>query len=362
MFKIFYIFSQSLFLAVALILCLATVRQVEAREVSDSVRMPQKRGVVLYPSDLISVGESEWVSRLRDAGINLLGIHADTVFEPLSQLEKYVKSPQGSNLLRLCAENGIEVEYELHVLQSLLPRDLFETHPEYFRMDTEGKRSQKYNICFTSEGAYRVIEQELKKVTEWLKPTTGRYFFWTDDVTDGFCHCPECEEYSASEQSLIYENRLLKMLRDQFGPKVTLAHLAYNQTLPPPIKVKPIKGIFLEYAPIGRDYSKPLSEKHQASLEENLKIFPACSAHVLEYWLDVSMFSGWKIQQLQPLPWDEANCRRDILFYEGKGIDSITTFAAWINQDFLKKYGREETWKILSEYGSIFEGKTDLPE
>ena len=160
---------------------------------------------------------------------------------------------------------------ELHVLQSLLPRDLFETHPEYFRMDTEGKRSQKYNICFTSEGAYRVIERELKKVTEWLKPTTGRYFFWTDDVTDGFCHCPECEEYSASEQSLIYENRLLKMLRDQFGPKVTLAHLAYNQTLPPPIKVKPIEGIFLEYAPIGRDYSKPLSEKHQASLEENLK-------------------------------------------------------------------------------------------
>jgi len=50
------------------------------------------------------------------------------------------------------------VEYECHVLKEMLPRFLFDTHPEYFRLDAKGTRTNDLNICFflrRGMGGYR---------------------------------------------------------------------------------------------------------------------------------------------------------------------------------------------------------------
>jgi hypothetical protein len=323
---------------------------------NSKVESVSKRGVVVYPSDLMSLGAEEWISMLKEADLNLVGIHTDTRLEPLHHLKDYLESVNGKKFIAACEEADIDIEFELHILQDVLPRDLFEKHPEYFRMDKEGNRQQKYNMCFSSEGAFQEIEKSVIAITQWLKPTTNRYYFWTDDVNHSFCHCEKCEKYSKSEQALIYENSLLKILR-KINPSATLAHLCYSNTLEAPQNVKPLDGVFLEFAPIQRDYSKPLDPKLMTNLKNNLMVFPAETAHILEYWLDVSMFSGWKRDALVKVPCTREQCRRDVALYEELGIKSITTFAAWINADYREKFGKEYTQKIIREYGEALLNK-----
>jgi len=102
------------------------------------------RGVVIYPSDITSVGIQEWEKRIDEAGINLIGLHAATFNEPLDTLKEFLGSSTGKEFLDMCRRKKVDVEYELHVLQSLLPRQLYSQHAEYFRMDTTGRRVMEY--------------------------------------------------------------------------------------------------------------------------------------------------------------------------------------------------------------------------
>lgn len=326
--------------------------------ISCAAPVKERRGVVIYPSDITSVGVEEWAKRIDESGINLVGIHAATLHEPLDTLKEFVGSPDGKAFLKMCADKGVDVEYELHALQLLLPRELFDTHPEYFRMDTCGVRQRKHNMCFCCDEAYDALEEQIREMLTWLHPTTHRYFIWTDDVKNAFCNCEKCREYSPSEQALIYENHLLKILR-KYDSRATIAHLAYQQTMDAPVKVTPDDGVFLEYAPILRDYTRPLPAEDRAVLEANLEVFPHESLHILEYWLDESMFSNWKRNALVKLPFSKQNCRRDINLYRNLGATSITTFATWLNSAYAEKHGPADDAFI--GYGEAFSnGECDL--
>lgn len=310
-----------------------------------------RRGVVVYPSDIISTGSLKLVEFMHEAGLNLLGIHTNTLSEDLSDLRSFIESKEGQLLFRECEKASISIEFESHALHELLPRELIDIHPEYFRLDTDGIRKNDYNMCFSSEEAYKEIEKNIGETTKWLKPSTHRYFFWTDDVEHSFCHCDSCKKYSESEQALLFENRLLTMLR-KTDTLATLAHLAYGSTYTAPVNVKPLNGIFLEYAPINREYANPLSDEHKRNLERNLQVFPEETAHILEYWLDASMFSKWNRKNLVEVPWNQKSCDRDIKFYTGLGISSITSFGTWmLNREYMQKYGEENTRRIIKEYG-----------
>jgi hypothetical protein len=321
----------------------------------------ERRGIVLFPSDIISMGSLETIEILSRGDLNLLGIHANPVsvnpeggYENLPALRNFLESKEGELLLAECKKRGIDVEYETHALQEILPRKLFDEHPGYFRMDEKGVRQKDFNMCFHSEDAYLEIEKSIKEITEWMKPTTHRYFFWTDDNTNSFCHCDLCSPYTESEQALIYENKLLEILQ-KYDHSATIAHLAYHNTLKAPVKVKPAKGVFLEFAPISRDYSTALSDEQKQDLKENLLIFPKSTAHILEYWLDASMHSGWNRENLRKVPWNAENCYRDIIFYSVLGIKSITTFGTWmLNDVYIKRYGKDDVIRAVGEYGGIF--------
>ena len=311
----------------------------------------EKSGVVVYPNDISTVGLEEWENRIKQSGINLIGLHAATVNDPIDTLEAFIKSAIGQDFLKLCDRLDVDVEYELHALQFILPRDLYDSHPEYFRQDDQDTRQQQYNMCFSSEEAVEAMRPQIEALLEWMKPTTHRYFFWTDDKQGKFCFCDKCSSYTPSEQALIYENRLLSLLRE-YDPEATLAHLAYHQTMEHPVMVRAAEGIFVEFAPINRDYSRPLPPESTEALEDNLLAFPAYSQHVLEYWLDESMFSHWKRDNLVPLPFDTEQCARDINKYRSMGAADITTFATWLYGDYIEEYGSTE--RIFSGYGNAF--------
>ena len=320
-----------------------------------------KRGIVVFPSDIISVGTPKFLEFIHESNLNLLGIHANTIsrnptntgFEDLTYLKAFLESKEGQLLLDECEKQHIAIEYETHALQEILPRELFDEHPEYFRMDENGVRQKDHNMCFSSENAFLEIEKNIVEIVKWLKPTTHRYFFWTDDVNNTYCHCDLCKNYTGSEQTLLYENRLLYILR-KIDPLATLAHLAYGSTLTAPVKVKPSDGIFLEYAPSRSDYTKPLLEENIQNLETNLQVFPKNTAHILEYWLDESRFSGYRRNNLTKIPWNIQNFDRDIKSFYDLGITSVTCFGTWmICDDYLRKFGEESTSQVIIEYGSI---------
>jgi len=318
------------------------------QEVESSI---PKKGVVVYPSDLTSIGSEKWVKMARDAGINVIGIHSDTFLETVPKLKGFLESQEGTTFLSACMKYGVEVEYEMHILKDLLPRELFKTHPEYFRMDKDGDRNPDFNMCFTADMALEIVKKNAVELAKWLKPTTHRYFFWVDDRQE-YCHCDKCKQYSPSEQVLLYENALLKGLRT-YDAAATVAHLAYVETIIPPEKVKPLPGVFLEFAPINRDYTELMSETQINNLKRNLEVFPSETAHILEYWLDVSKFSGWKRENLTQPPWNQHLFAKDVQIYSDEGVQSITTFAAWINADYVKKFGGQHTIDLLNNYGEM---------
>jgi hypothetical protein len=203
-----------------------------------------------------------------------------------------------------------------------------------------------------SDQALEIICEKALAITNVLRPTTGRYFYWGDDGKP-WCRCPKCRGLSPSEQALVIENHLCEALRE-VDPKAQVAHLAYHNTLVPPKNVKPNPGVFLEFAPIKRSYDVPYEQQQGPKLAEglhaldaNLEVFPKGTAQVLEYWLDVSRFSRWQRPGVK-LPWNREVFLADVETYWGRGIRHITTFAAWIDANYHQRFG---DLSFIQEYG-----------
>ena len=180
---------------------------------------PERRGVVVYPNDITSVGLDEWENRIRQSGINLIGLHAATVNDPIDTLEAFIKGSTGKKFLEMCGRMGVDVEYELHALQNLLPRDLFESHPEYFVLKANGERRTQKGIPFEghlchSSDVWNEIYEDIVSYAKGEPPTVRGVAAkgwpimtfrrpWVDVMPqDGFqpCQCPQCKaSYNTNE-------------------------------------------------------------------------------------------------------------------------------------------------------------------
>lgn len=295
------------------------------------------RGIVLAWDDISDPDVIDWLSIMHENGLNTI-----SVFGKDYTSDEYLAFKQK------CIDKGFDFEYEEHAMSWLLPRDLFETHPEYFRMDKDGVRQPDGNGCPSSEEGLKVIMSNVRQFAQTHTPTNHKYYTWLYDGGD-ICHCEKCKGYNASDQGLIFENHIIKALKE-FDPEAKLAHLAYESTTPAPSVVKPEKDIFLEFAPFFRRWDKPLSDREAIRdgeywthgdyldmLEDNLKVFPAETAQVLEYWLDVSQRSGWKKPQVK-LDWHKDVYLDDLKTYAELGIRNITCYGAWIDPYYVNTY------------------------
>ena len=84
--------------------------------------------------------------------------------------------------------------------------------------------------------------------------------------------------------------------------------------------------------------SDAANEKSANNARELAAFFGAESGKVLEYWLDNSMFSGWKKppKELQTGP---DLIKRDLEFYDKLGFETVTTFACYLGGDNESLYG-----------------------
>lgn len=261
-----------------------------------------------------------------------------------------------------CEENGIYIEYEEHMLSFLLPRDLFNSHPDYFRMNEQGTRVKDANGCPSNPGAIAEVKKNAKTLAKNYEPTNHKYYTWLDDG-GGVCHCPQCKDLNAADQSLIFENAIIEAIRE-IDPEAQLAHLAYYNTTEAPKSVKPAEGIFLEYAPFQRNRYKPLSETwtecpdghthadYLRMLSDNLKVFPKSTAQVLEYWMDESLFCGWDPNNLVEVFWNKAYFEDDLKTYAKYGIQHVTCYSAYVGPQYRKQFGYPQ---FLEDYGNALD-------
>ena len=173
-----------------------------------------------------------------------------------------------------------------------------------------------------------------------LYGSSNNYFFWTDDIKGAYCKCEKCKDLSPSDQNLILMNAIVRKLREK-DPNAKMAYLAYYDSVEVPLKAKPEKGIFLEYAPYERNLFLPANQMNEVEIEKVkrlLTFFGKKNSCVLEYWYDNSLFSGYQ-KPPKKFVLNESAMISDIAEYKNMGFDSISTFACFLGADYQALHG-----------------------
>ena len=298
-----------------------------------------KTQLIIHPEEL----SRKWIDRAVALGVDVLGLHpvgGRHAHESLAALLQRLETAEFRALLDEAAAKGLEIEYELHAASYLAPRELFCTHPEYFR-EAEGARTDRGNFCCSSPEMLEIVAKNAAELAKKLYRSTHNYYFWLDDRKDSECTCAKCRGLSPSDQQMLVMNRILSELR-KTDPEAKLAYLAYYKCVTPPEKVKPEKGIFVEYAPFEKDMKARVGEEPMGrEVEALLRVFPQEDAKILEYWYDNSLFSQWKKPPRLFVP-DNDLIRDDIAFYRGKGVAYISSFACYLGEDYEELYGEAD--------------------
>lgn len=300
-----------------------------------------KSQILIHPEEL----SKDWIDRMADAGVSVLGIHpwgGKHAVKSIQGMLDSLKQPEYRALLDYAAERGLEIEYEIHAAGYLLSRDLFESHPEYFRMNGEGERCSDWNFCVSNPEALALVAKRAAELAKALYRSSNLFYFWMDDGKDVHCHCPECQKYSASDQQLMVINAMLEEIRKEI-PDAKMAYLAYFDSLHLPECVKAVPGVFLEYAPMEKYVASSEDAAQRIALEKAMvgplmDLFGREDAKVLEYWYDNSLFSKWK-KPPQEFHLDEAALRKDIAEYRAMGFPYVSTFGCFLGPDYDALYG-----------------------
>ena len=314
-----------------------------------------KKGILITPQEL---KQYNWIEKIKELKLNTLGLHSGggpnhNVIAALGE------TATESFRSRISSVQGLDLEYECHVSGTLLEDELFNTHPEFFQKDfLTGKRTTGGNWCVTNPELMAWIGKKARQLTEKLPSSTHRYYYWTADNPLAWCHCPQCSHYTMSEQNLLAMNALLAEIR-KVDPLAELAFLAYHNTITVPDKVKPVPGVFLEFAPYPRCYQHAINDpeceinrKYWIALRRLLEVFDPRRTQILEYWLDVSYFSHYRKPTMRPVVCRDL-IKRDIEAYLSLGIRNFTTFAVYMDGEYLQKEGDAELCmyaQLLNEY------------
>ncbi len=300
-----------------------------------------KKGIIIHPDEL----NIKQIDRASALGIDVLGIHpvgGKEAEHSLRELVALCETAEFRGLIDRARNKGLTVEYECHTASYLLDRALFDSHPEYFRTDENGDRTSDVNLCVSNSDALDIAAKNAAELAKKLYGTTHDFYFWLDDVQGKKCNCEKCRELSASDQQLVFSNRLVRELKKHY-PDARVPYIAYLSSLELPTKVRPEAGVFLEYAPMEKYVKKRPDriEVEARALEPLLEFFGRDGAKALDYWLDNSLFSGWKKPPAR-FVLDRSALARDLEYYKARGVENITTFACYLGEDYEALYGEPD--------------------
>jgi len=230
-------------------------------------------------------------------------------------------------------ERGIDVEYGGHVIQQLLPRVHFTSHPEYFPAAAAGARMQMGNLCISNPGALATVRNG---ALEYLRrhPDSRLLHVWGADVWRGaWCMCERCRGIAPQLQYMKVVNAIAAAAADgstagRAAP--AMAYLAYHDTIEPVPGLQPLGNVWFEWAPRERCYSHAIDDpdcetnpRYFAGLKRYMHLFEG-RGHVFEYYADAILFGAMGFAM-------PAVIAQDLRAYRNLGIKSVSclTFGAF---------------------------------
>lgn len=217
------------------------------------------------------------------------------------------------------AKRGLAVEGGGHAIVELLPRTLFDEHPEYFPAGADGRRSDLGNLCSSSRAALGIVRERAASARSALAGTTDLHLWGLDLVGGGWCHCGSCAHLTPSDQALSVCNAASEGL--PAGGRVF--HLAYHDTVQAPRTVRPSSTVWAEFAPRERCYSHAIddpecatNQPYRAALEQHVDLFDG-RVDVFEYYADAILFGGCAIPLVEVVA-------RDLEYYAAAGVQGVS--------------------------------------
>ena len=316
------------------------------------------KGIIIHDTDI----SAYWEKLFLQSGLDTLGIHPAGGNEALQTLEAFLarqSDPEVIGFIDRLSSKGVRVELECHALSWLLPRELFSKNPHWFRENENGERTADFNMCPSCGEALEYLAERTHRFAALISWNSSYFHLWIDDVASAPCMCEKCKNFSPSDQAMIIYNAMLKGLK-AYRSDARLAYLAYHGTIDAP-SVNPEEGIFLEFAPIRRCFEHSINDEscqknaaEIASLDSLLAFFGKKDSKVLEYWMDNSLFSGWKKPYVK-LPFNRAVLEKDVEFYRAKGFERITSFGCFLGEEYAKEFGIPP----VIEYGEVLSIQKD---
>ena len=135
----------------------------------------------------------------------------DALIFPMSIFASRSGRKKLDELQCLAAEYGISLEAGGRELSSMVPRNMFLLHRDYFRMDG-GHRKKDFHFCPTNPGAMNVIGKEGRRLF-CSAPQVRVFHLWPDRGSGSlWCSCPTCRAFTPAEQNRIAVNAVADVL------------------------------------------------------------------------------------------------------------------------------------------------------
>ncbi len=304
------------------------------------MKKTNKMELIIHPHEL----SDRWIALAEELKLDRLSMHpigGMSAHETLKNLLDTLKDEEFRAKIDKVTSKGIEIGYEFHALSYLLPRELFEEHPEYFRVDDKGNRTAWGNFCFSNAEARKIICKNAVKLAKELYGSSSEYYFWLDDAMRLSCHCEECKKHSFAHHQLTLMNEIATELRKEI-PDAKVCYLAYYEGVAIPEDVTPVEGVFVEYAPFER-YIKPESFAFEGEylqlVKDIVKFFGNENSKVLEYWYDNSIYYRRAGNTLVPFTPNNEQIKADFDFYDDLGFETFSSFACNLCDEYVKLFG-----------------------
>jgi len=258
------------------------------------------------------------------------------------------KLPQAK---RAMAQRHIAEEIGGHIISHLLPRNLFEKHPEYFPVNAAGLRTSRGNVCVSNRDALEVIADNARRL---LRPAEVLHC-WGQDVSGGaWCHCEKCRTLPVAEQYLRVVNRVADAVAES-APGTKVAYIAYYDTLDANLTSRPRPNVLLLFAPRSRCYAHTIDEsrcetnrRHFESFCRYREVFKA--VETFEYYGDCLLYCTSNAS----IPWTVA---RDIESYHRNGVSRSGCLmfggAAWLFAPINLYVFARKSWDVNADADDI---------
>ncbi len=156
----------------------------------------------------------------------------------------------------------------VHSLDALIPRELYQDHPEYFPL-IDGKRVDGYvQRCLANP---EVVKLAIARVRQWIKEhPEATIISVSQNDTGKWCQCDQCKAFDEAEGSpaasmIRFVNTIAADIERDF-PNVRIDTLAYQYTRKPPKTLRPRQNVIVRLCSIECCFAHGLGT---CSAEEN---------------------------------------------------------------------------------------------